>query len=48
MYRVMDMLQRGQAVYDKRSAESTFLVLQRIERISELDSPRLLLLTRAL
>ena len=48
MYRVIDMLQRGQAVYDKRSAESTFLVLQRIERISELDSPRLLLLTRAL
>ena len=42
MYRVIDMLQRGQAVYDRRSAESTFLDLQRIELISELDSPRLL------
>ena len=42
MYRVIDMLQRGQAVYDKRSVESTFLDLQRIELISELDSPRLL------
>ena len=42
MYRVIDMLQRGQAVYDKRCVESTFLDLQRIELISELDSPRLL------
>ena len=36
------MLQRGQAVYDKRTADSTFLDVQRIERLSELDSPRLL------
>ena len=36
------MLQRGQAVYDKRTAESTFLDVQRIELLSELDSPRLL------
>ena len=36
------MLQRGQAVYDKRMADSTFLDVQRIERMAELDSPRLL------
>ena len=36
------MLQRGQAVYNKRMADSTFLDLQRIERMAELDSPRLL------
>jgi len=42
MYRVIDMLQRGQAVYDKRLADSTFLDVQRIERMAELDSPRLL------
>ena len=43
MYRVIDMLQRGQAVYDKRMADSTFLDVQRIERMVELDSPRLLI-----
>ena len=42
MYRVIDMLQRGQAVYDKRVLDSTFLDVQRIERMAELDSPRLL------
>ena len=42
MYRVIDMLQRGQAVYNKRMVDSTFLDLQRIERMPELDSPRLL------
>lgn len=36
------MLQRGQAVYNKRMVDSTFLDLQRIERMAELDSPRLL------
>ena len=36
------MLQRGQAVYNKRLPDSTFLDLQRIERMAELDSPRLL------
>lgn len=36
------MLQRGQAVYNKRMADSTFLDVQRIERMAELDSPRLL------
>ena len=36
------MLQRGQAVYDKRTADSTFLDVQRVERMAELDSPRLL------
>ena len=43
MYRVIDMLQRGQAVYNKRLPDSTFLDLQRIERMAELDSPRLLI-----
>ena len=37
------MLLRGQAVYDKRTADSTFLDVQRIERMAELDSPRLLI-----
>ena len=43
MYRVIDMLLRGQAVYDKRTADSTFLDVQRVERMAELDSPRLLI-----
>ncbi|KAL8578779.1 hypothetical protein ACOMHN_045767 [Nucella lapillus] len=40
LFRVIDMLQRGQALYDKRKADCTFLDLQRIERMVELDSPR--------
>ncbi|XP_076434753.1 sulfotransferase 1A1-like [Babylonia areolata] len=42
MYRVIDMLQRGQVIYDKRTPDCTFLDIQRIERLVELDSPRLL------
>ena len=43
MFRVIDMLQRGQAVYDKRTVESTYIDAQRIDRMAELDSPRCLI-----
>nr|KAG5691737.1 hypothetical protein BaRGS_010240 [Batillaria attramentaria] len=42
MYRVVDMLIQGKAVYDVRTLDSTFLDFQDIEKMKELDSPRIL------
>lgn len=41
LYRVIDMLQRGRPVYDSRTADSTFIDVQKIDLLSTLDAPRL-------
>ncbi|XP_076434547.1 sulfotransferase 1C2-like [Babylonia areolata] len=43
LFRILDMIQRGQAEYSSRSADSTFIDLQDVDSMAQLRSPRVLL-----
>nr|KAG5694303.1 hypothetical protein BaRGS_032021 [Batillaria attramentaria] len=42
MYRMLDLLIRRQLVYDVRNADSTYIDVQHVDKMADLDSPRIL------